>query len=230
MTMPDDELLTPLIRREATRHAPPPGLAERIAAQARGAATPASAPWPSQSNRTWPARWRWLLAVLSFGTGAIAASVLMSSVTLRGGTADAIGDELTASHVRSLMAAHLTDVSSTDRHTVKPWFAGKLDYSPPVHDLAEQGYALIGGRLDVVNARPVAALVYRDGPHYINLFVWPAPDHAPSAPTRQGYSLAGWSQQGMQFWAVSDASPAELQNFAQALRTRITSTTATPAR
>lgn len=225
MTMPDDELLTPLIRREATRHAAPPGLAERIAAQTRGAA-----PLASPSNRSWPARWRWLLAALSFGTGAIAASVLMSSVTLRSGAADAIGDELTASHVRSLMAAHLTDVSSTDRHTVKPWFAGKLDYSPPVHDLAEQGYALIGGRLDVVHARPVAALVYRDGPHYINLFVWPAPEHAPSAPTRQGYSLAGWSQQGMQFWAVSDASPAELQNFAQALRTRITSTSTAPAR
>ena len=224
MTMPDDELLSPLIRREATRHAPPPGLAERIAAQTR-----ASPPLPVRAEMPPPARatrWpRWLQAVLTFGAGAVAASVLMSGVLLRSASIDPIGDELTASHVRSLMAAHLTDVTSTDRHTVKPWFAGKLDYSPPVHDLSEQGYALLGGRMDVIRARPVAALVYRDGQHYINLFVWPGPDQAPSAPTRQGYSLAGWTQQGMQFWAVSDASPAELQNFAQALRARIASTT-----
>lgn len=229
MTLPDDELLSPLIRREATRHAAPPGLAERIAAQTRAAEAlprrvePVSVPRPTRIAR-------WLQSALLFGAGAVAASVLMSSVLLRSTTSDALGDELAASHVRSLMAAHLTDVTSTDRHTVKPWFAGKLDYSPPVHDLAEQGYALIGGRLDVIRARPVAALVYRDGAHLINLFVWPAGDGVPSAPTRHGYSLAGWTQQGMQFWAVSDASPAELQNFAQALRTRIASTATPPPR
>ena len=214
MTTPDDELLTPLIRREATRHAPPPGLAERIAAQTRAARSSAAPAAPGRSLR------RWLEAAFVFGSGAAVAWLVLASVMLTD-PADRIGDEIAASHVRSLMAAHLTDVTSTDRHTVKPWFAGKLDFSPPVHDLADQGFALQGGRLDVVGGRPVAALVYRDGAHVINLFVWPTPSHATSAPTRQGYSLAGWTQQGMQFWAVSDANPTELQTFASALRARV---------
>ena len=145
---------------------------------------------------------------------------MLASVALPG-PADAIGDEIAASHVRSLMAAHLTDVASTDRHTVKPWFAGKLDFSPPVTDLAAQGYALAGGRLDVIGGRPVAALVYQERRHVINLFIWPAPAGRTSAQTRQGYSLVGWAQGGMQFWAVSDASPPDLQAFAQTLRERI---------
>ena len=214
MPMHDDELLSPLIRREATRHAPPAGLAERIAAELR-ASLPAA---PRRAHRS---AWRrWLDGALVFGAGAATAWVVLGSVLLPAPT-DRTGDEIAASHVRSLMASHLTDVTSTDRHTVKPWFAGKLDFSPPVHDLAEQGYALTGGRLDVIDGRPVAALVYRERQHVINVFVWPAPAHPATAQTRQGFNLAGWVQNGMQFWVVSDASAPDLQAFAQALRARI---------
>lgn len=226
MPTPDDDLLSPLIRREATRHAPPAGLAERIAAELR-AATPApqAAPTPANPPRVdgWR-RWRhWLGPSLVFAAGAATAAVLLGSVLLAP-TTDRTGDEIAASHVRSLMASHLTDVASTDRHTVKPWFAGKLDFSPPVHDLAAQGYALTGGRLDVVGGRPVAALVYRERAHVINVFVWPAATGNAAAirlEARQGFNLAAWSQAGMQFWAVTDASAADVRAFADALRARI---------
>jgi anti-sigma factor RsiW len=222
--MPDDDALSTLIRREATRHAPPAGLAERIAADLRAAAPPSAVAPPPARNRPWR---RWFDPVLVFGTGAATAWLILASVSLPVAP-DRVGDEIAASHVRSLMAAHLTDVASTDRHTVKPWFAGKLDFSPPVHDLAAQGYALTGGRLDVIGGRPVAALVYRERDHVINLFVWPAPAGAAGAQSRQGFNLSGWTQAGMQFWAVSDASPQDLQGFAQALRARIDAAAGTP--
>jgi len=224
MSTPDDDSLSALIRREATRHAPPVGLAERIAADLRAATPSPAATTPPPRTRPWR---RWFDAALVFGAGAATAWLLLASVALPG-AADRLGDEIAGSHVRSLMAAHLTDVASSDRHTVKPWFAGKLAFSPPVHDLAAQGYALTGGRLDVIDGRPVAALVYREREHVINLFVWPAPADAPSAQTRQGFSLAAWTQGGMQFWAVSDASPQDLQGFAQALRARIDAAANTP--
>lgn len=130
------------------------------------------------------------------------------------------------------MAAHLFDVASTDQHTVKPWFAGRLDFSPPVHDLAAPGFALAGGRLDRLVGRPVAALVYRRQQHLINLFIWPIaasgageqPATAPEAQMRQGYNLDHWAQRGMQFWAVSDASAHELRLFTAALRARVDAT------
>ena len=243
----DDDVLGlgSMIRREATRHAAPAGLAERIAAELRASAAPARAtasteaeahaasPTPSPTPARTPARasaaarpWRrWLESVLVFGAGAATAWALVGSVLLTPAS-DRIGDEIAASHVRSLLATHLTDVASTDRHTVKPWFAGKLDFSPPVHDLAAQGYALSGGRLDVIAGRSVAALVYRDHDHVINLFVWPAQSgHAMTTQTqtRQGYNITGWAQNGMQFWAVSDASAPELQGFSRTLQARIAS-------
>ena len=130
-----------------------------------------------------------------------------------------IADEVVASHVRSLLAGHPADVASSDHHTVKPWFAGRLDYAPEVVDLAAQGYPLAGGRLDYLGGRPVAALLYRDGRHLVNVFTWPArePPSPPAATTVRGYHLVHWTAGGMTWWAVSDASPESLADLARRL-------------
>lgn len=133
--------------------------------------------------------------------------------------------ELVDSHVRSLQFNHLSDVISTDRHTVKPWFDGKLDFAPPVVDLAQQGYPLTGGRLDYLNGRTVAVMVYRYKLHPINLYVWPGNDAGatPRIEERLGYHLAHWSAGGMNFWAITDAGDSELNGFVTTLRTRLAS-------
>jgi anti-sigma factor RsiW len=132
---------------------------------------------------------------------------------------DALAEQVVSDHVRSLLVDHLFDVESTDQHTVKPWFLGKLDYAPPVTDLAAAGFPLIGGRLEYIDERPVAALIYTRQRHTINLFVWPASDG--SRDTRvasvRGFHVEHWNRDGMTYWAVSDLNAAELHEFRQAL-------------
>ena len=126
--------------------------------------------------------------------------------------------DLVVAHVRSLQAEHLEDVKSSDKHTVKPWFTGQVDFSPPVKDFTEQGYPLLGGRLDYLDQRPTAALVYGRAKHIINLFIWPAGgDGDSSAQTlvRRGYNLSHWTREGLEFWAVSDLNAEELGEFAR---------------
>lgn len=134
---------------------------------------------------------------------------------------DSVVEAAVDGHVRSLMADHLFDVQSTDRHTVKPWFLGKLDFSPPVVDLASGGFPLVGGRLDYLGGRPVAAIVYQRQQHTINLFVCPATDQrseAVDSRTSRGFHVRHWSHDGMTFWAVSDLNDAELTQFVAALK------------
>jgi anti-sigma factor RsiW len=125
---------------------------------------------------------------------------------------------LVDTHVRSLMADHLTDVLSSDHHTVKPWFAGKVDFAPFVPELQAQGFPLIGGRVEVVSGHTAAALVYGRGLHKINLFIWPASAAAAAPPTAwyNGYALVHWTDRGLDYWAVSDAAASELSAFERA--------------
>jgi len=158
---------------------------------------------------------------------AYAASLLLAVAVGAGGTwmvtgerqQDAVADELIDSHLRSLLGDHLTDVASSDQHTVKPWFAGRSAVSPPAVDLAAEGFPLVGGRLDLIAGRAVPALVYKRHAHVINLFVLPA-SHRDLAKTitRNGYTLSHWDEGDLGLWVVSDASPTELSEFERAFR------------
>jgi len=158
---------------------------------------------------------------------AYAASILVAVAVGSGGTllvtgerqGDAIASELIDSHLRSLLGSHLTDVVSSDQHTVKPWFAGRSELSPPAVDLAGEGFPLVGGRLDVIAGKPVPALVYRRREHLINLFVLPASRSDLGATlSRHGYSLRHWNEGDLGFWAASDAAPSELAEFERVFR------------
>ena len=138
------------------------------------------------------------------------------------GPAPNLTHEITADHIRSLMANHLSDVASNDPHTVKPYFAGKLDYAPEVDDLANDGFKLGGGRLDYVDGHPVAALVYKRQAHIINVFEWPTREGDDALPQPRwsddhGYHIAHWSHSGMTYWAISDVDPIELMKLTNLL-------------
>ena len=203
----EQRTLRSAVRRDAAYDRAPPELRERLRFSLR-----AQADEPARPRVRWPRRWNAVAAIAAAVVLSVSAALYLVLPTLP----DRLVDDLVSSHVRSLMANHLADVASSDQHTVKPWFDGKLDYSPPVDDLTAQGFPLIGGRLDYVNDRPVAALVYRHRLHVINLFVWPRAnghEQKPRALMRQGYNLLHWTRRGMEFWAVSDLNEAELKQF-----------------
>jgi anti-sigma factor RsiW len=173
-------------------------------------------PLPQPTTRSAAGTWRaWSGGALS---GALAASLLLFLAVPRVGE-PGLADQLVDSHIRSLQSAHLIDVATSDRHVVKPWFNGRIDYAPQVVDLKQQGFPLVGGRLDVIDRRTVSVLVYRRRLHSINLFIRPKP--AIASPLNQrahqyGYNLVRWTANGLEFWAVSDLGADELDQFRDA--------------
>ena len=184
------------------RYAAPAGLAARIEAALDAESVAAPAPRRVGRVETW---------VMSGAIGALAASLMLFAVLPQGPGVDS---QLVEAQVRSLQAQHLMDVVTSDKHTVKPWFNGKIDFAPPVIDLAAQGYPLAGGRLDYIDQKTAAALVYRRRAHVINLFIWPgqAPDQ-PQLIRRKGYALVRWGRGGLVYWAVSDVDADDLEGF-----------------
>lgn len=194
-----------LLHRDIVPRAAPDALRQRVARSFDGA----SAPAPN-------ARRRWSVGPIV----AIAASLLVAigatwEIASRQRSGDDVADEVFTAHVRSLIGTHLTDVVSSDQHTVKPWFNGKLDYSPTVTDFAAEGYPLVGGRLEFIDGKRVAALVYARRQHTINVFVWPESGTATSEAdvTRQGYHIVHWTAGGYVWWVVSDLERTEFDGF-----------------
>jgi anti-sigma factor RsiW len=162
------------------------------------------------------------LAVGSALSGALAASLVFT--VMRGDQGQAIAEEVVSAHIRSLQAGHLMDVETSDRHTVKPWFNGRVDVAPPVIDLTAESFTLLGGRLDYVDSEPVAAIVYQRRNHVINLFVAQhlgAKHRRPNAKSIQGYNCRHWTQDGLDLWAVSDIVGEELDEFVQKIASAV---------
>lgn len=189
------------VRQHLPYHAVPKALQDRVLSQVNARA-PAQKP-PKTSWRQWFAP--------AFSSIALVLAVLIYIAAPS--AENQLADEAVSSHVRSLMEQHLTDVASSDKHTVKPWFTGKLDFSPPVYDFAQQGYPLLGGRLDYIAHQTVAALSYRYNKHIINVFVMPTTqgDADLRSSFKRGYNLVSWRRNHLAFEAVSDLSKDELQ-------------------
>jgi anti-sigma factor (TIGR02949 family) len=185
----------------------PVALRQKLRAQLGG-------PTPSVVPIRNPAPWRWLAVAATFLLAVFLGWRLLTF--LRGTSGEtALASAIVDAHLRSLQPGHLEDVQSTDQHTVKPWFDGKLDFAPPVHDFVNEGFPLQGGRLDVVHGRTVAVLVYARRKHLINVFVWPTtePDSEPLSGSQLGYHWIDWRKAGMEMCAVSDVSPDDLSDL-----------------
>jgi len=201
-----EQQLVDVVRAETPRFEASPFLKTRIRAALREKAAAKESTTPARN----PFSLAWLYSGVALGVMVVLAIGLSWTREIPELDRDAI-----ANHVRSLQVNHLMDVASTDQHTVKPWFAGKLDYSPQVIDLGPSGYPLIGGRLDVLDHRNVAAVIYQRRKHYINLFIWPADADALHGAlyNKDGYHALGWTKSGMNYLAVSELGEKELRDF-----------------
>lgn len=231
--MRDDDQLSDLIRRHATRHAAPEELRAGIRTQiavAEANRAPAAAPAPR--SRRFGLAWAnpWGAAAGSFALGVLVTALVLP-IAREANFGQPIEAELVADHVRALRVGPLTEVVSTDRHTVKPWFQGRIDFAPPVLDLAADGFPLKGGRIEHVRGQTVATLAYARDRHVIDLFVWPA--DAPSAPrhrVERGFNVVHWADGSMQYWAVSDVEREELETMARLWRERLATAAASAPR
>jgi anti-sigma factor RsiW len=205
--------LSESLQRDLEYHRAPDMLRERVMRDLRAAGRRDAAPLHPAVQP-----WRWLSAAAAVFV--VAGGAWIAAMQWRGSGDDAIAREVVSGHIRSLMANHLADVASTDQHTVKPWFAGKLDFSPPVTDFAAAEYPLTGGRLDYLQGHPVAALVYMHRKHVINVFVWPvagAREQLAPPVTERGYHVIHAAHAGMSYWVVSDLNAQELAAFVRLL-------------
>jgi anti-sigma factor RsiW len=205
----------PMVARDATYYRAPDALRERIRATiAAGSFGPEA---PARARPRW--RWQWMGSAVAVAAAAVVSwNLALMQVAQR--EDDTLAREVTAAHVRSLMlASHLNDVASTDQHTVKPWFEGKVDFAPRVEELSSCGFSLVGGRLDYLDGRAVAAMTYRRRLHVVNLFEWPTShgDQDARFTSVNGYSLARWSDHGLEYWAVSDVAPEDMREFTRCM-------------
>ena len=209
--------------KQATYHAAPPALQQRLAAQAHAQAVhvPMPAVKVKAHRPTAPAleRWfNWRPMAASLGVAAVA-TILVNTTWTQSVRDQRLEDDVVASHVRSTLGQHLVDVASSDHHQVKPFLSARLGFSPPVSELQIPGSEFLGGRVDYVDGRPVAALVYKQGPHVVNSFVWPtqAADGQPAVSQEKGFRTAHWAHGGMAHWVISDVNAEEFQAVVQAV-------------
>ena len=210
----EEQELIELVQSEAPRFQASPFLKTRIRAALRAErASPTTVPWWKHFSSTWG---------YSGFAGAAALLVILAIGFISTQGIPELDREAVANHIRSLQVNHLMDVASTDQHTVKPWFAGKLDYSPQVVDLGPSGYPLIGGRLDVLDHRDVAAIIYQRRKHYINLFIWPSDTASLHGHLyeQNGYHVIGWTKSGMNYLAVSELGEKELKDFVEMIQSQ----------
>ena len=204
------------IRADVPRYSAPPELRTRVLTMVD--AVRASVPSPARAPPT-KERWRWSIGGALAGCAATVLAWFVGTAVLDWRANEDLAVEAVTSHTRATLGNQLIQIASSDQHTVKPWLSARLDYSPPVHDYANEGFTLIGGRLDTLDQRPVATLVYRYRQHTIDVFVRPAPAHAPPAPLRpvRGFNVAHASGSGMDWLAVSDVAPDVLSAFVERL-------------
>ena len=216
----DDKELSALIRTHATRHTAPDNLRAAIRTQTALADASRAAAAPKPARRRWLVL-RWPAIPVSFAMGMLCMALLLP-MWQRLILDEPVDAELVAHHVRALRVGPLAEVASTDRHTVKPWFQGRIDFAPPVPDLASDGFPLVGGRIEHVRGQVVATLAYTHNRHVIDVFIWPGSEQsAPARTVQRGFNVVHWADGSMQYWAVGDLDHEEIEAFTRHWQERV---------